>query len=360
MEMLMPIPESARFGPGTTPEWLVKAEEEEREREALEDHQRRSRAAEQAQKVNDHLGSLGITPAWSATPSGRWVSPALLTYGSIEEEAYAVWADYRDDLGVVLLVGGDDEGRGAEFAGELRTVADVVRARREGAVARPGRGPNWRRQAEHTAGRELGYLSTDAAALYDGLRGLTAALLTQSGTRVEVATGTEVDLDCEFLPSDLTPHGLVSLGLTAGPGRTLYAVNADMDVAAVRRVQFQREHVWPHLPLTADGALDRSHPHVLGYAEIRRRVESFFADLGDDVTLWVYSGAQDVIRLHTLWRNDWSVMPDCIPEWADDLSRLRRAAGGVKLPPHTGRHHHALDDAEHQRQARAYLRGLIG
>ncbi|MET9528156.1 hypothetical protein [Streptomyces coeruleorubidus] len=355
----MPIPESARFGPGTTPEWLVKAEEDERKREALEDHQRRARAAEQAQKVNNHLGSLGIIPAWSATPAGRWVSPALLAYGSVKEEIYPVWAGYDDDLGVVLLVGGDDQGRGTEFAGELRTVADVVRARNEGPVARNVRRSNWRRQAEEQAGRSLGYLSSDADAIYDGLRGLTAALLAQGGPRVEVATGTEVDLDCEFLPGDLSPHGLVSLGLTAGPGRTLYAVNADMDVAAVQRVQFQREHVWPHLPLTADGVLDRSHPHVLGYEEIRWQVEAFFASLGDDVTLWVYSGAQDVVRMHTLWRNNWSVMPDFIPQWADDLSRLRRAAGGVKLPPHASRQHHALDDAEHQRQARAYLRGLI-
>ncbi|MGA5411525.1 hypothetical protein ACPCSC_30260 [Streptomyces lavendulocolor] len=356
----MSIPEPARFDPDTTPDWLVEAEEEERKREALENRRRRARAAGQAQQVNHHLASLGITPAWPATADGRWVSPALLAYGNIEEGTYAVWADYRDDHGVVLRVGGDGEGRGAEFAGELRTVADVVRARREGPVARPRRESNWRRQAEEEAGRSLGDLSPDTAALCHGLRGLTAALLARSGQQMEVATGTEVDLDCEFLPGDLTPGGLVSIGLTAGPGRSLYAVNADMDVAAVRRVKFQRDHVWPHLPLTADGALDRSHPHVLGYADIRRRVEEFFAGLGDDVTLWVYSGAQDVIRLHTLWRNDWSVMPDFVPEWADDLSRLRRAAGGVKLPQHAGRHHHALDDAEHQRQARAYLRGLLG
>ncbi|MGW0562845.1 hypothetical protein ACWDZ4_20055 [Streptomyces sp. NPDC003016] len=355
----MPIPESARFGPGTTPEWLAKAEEAERERETLEEQQQRARAADQAKKVNTHLAQVGITPAWPAS-AGRWVAPALLVYGSARDETYPVWASYRDDLGVVLLVGGDDEGRRAEFAGELNTVADVVRAHREGSVPGDVGRPDWRRQAEQTAGRELGFLSSDAAALYDGLRGLTAAVLgLQRGPSVEVATGAEVDLDCEFLPDDLTPHGLVSLGLTAGPGRSLYVVNADMDVAAVRRVQFQREHVWPHLPLTADGALDRSHPHVLGYAEIRRRVEAFFAELGEDVTLWVNCGAQDVIRLHTLWRNDWSVMPDTIPEWADDLERLRRLAGGVKLPPHTGRHHHALDDAEHQRQARAFLRSLV-
>ncbi|MFD9248344.1 3'-5' exonuclease family protein [Streptomyces bottropensis] len=173
-----------------------------------------------------------------------------------------------------------------------------------------------------------------------------------------VDLGTEVDLDCEFLPGDLTPGGLVSLGLTAGPGHSLYVVNAEMDFAEVLGHPFMREHVWPHLPLTADGFLIRNHPDVCSYAEIRQRVEAFFADLGD-VTLWVYSGAQDVIRMHTLWGNDWSVMPDFVPEWADDLSRLRRAAGGVKLPPHAGRQHHALDDAEHQRQARAYLRGLI-
>lgn len=172
------------------------------------------------------------------------------------------------------------------------------------------------------------------------------------------AAGPDVDLDCEFLPGDLTPAGLVSIGLTAGPGRSLYAVNAEMDVAEVLRHPFLREHVWPHLPLTPDGFLIRSHPDVLSYEEIQQRVEAFFAELGDDVTLWVYCGAQDVIRLHTLWGNDWSVMPDTVPQWADDLARLRRKAGGAKLPQHPGRQHHALEDAEHQRRARAYLRSL--
>ncbi|MFC8640123.1 hypothetical protein ACFUC2_05105 [[Kitasatospora] papulosa] len=173
------------------------------------------------------------------------------------------------------------------------------------------------------------------------------------------ATALDVDLDCEFLPGDLSPRGLVSIGLTAGPGRSLYAVNAEMDFAEVLGNPFMREHVWAHLPLTADGFLIRSHPDVLSYEEIRQRVEAFFAELGDDMMLWVYCGAQDVVRLHTLWGNDWSVMPETIPQWADDLARLRRLAGGVKLPPYTGRPHHALDDAEHQRQARAYLMSHI-
>lgn len=173
-------------------------------------------------------------------------------------------------------------------------------------------------------------------------------------------SASDVDLDCEFLPGDLTPAGLVSIGLTAGPGRSLYAVNAEMDFAEVLGNPFMREHVWPHLPLTADGFLIYNHPDVCSHAEIRQRVEAFFTELGEDTTLWVYCGAQDVVRLHTLWGNDWSVMPETIPQWADDLARLRRLAGGAKLPPHTGRPHHALDDAEHQRRARTFLRGLTG
>ncbi|MGC4951000.1 hypothetical protein ACLQ2N_33015 [Streptomyces sp. DT224] len=355
----MTTPESTAR-PAAKPNWLVEAEKEEQRQEAEKEQLQRDRAVRHVQTVNAHLAALGITPVRPATAT-RWVHPALLVFGNASEEAYAVYANYQDDLGVVLLVGDPQDESGTEFAGELRTVADVVRARREGATGglSPRPRPDWRGFAEDEARQTAQYLEPNTAALSDALHGITAAVLGLQAPSGDTAMGTEVDLDCEFLTDDLTPSGLVSLGLSAGPGRTLYVVNADMDVAEVLRRPFMREQVWPHLPLTADGFLIRNHPDVCSYAEIRPKVEAFFADLDHDTILWTNCGAQDVIRMHALWRHDWSVMPDTIPQWADDLARVRRLAGGVKLPPHTGRPHHALDDAEHQRTARAYIRTLI-
>ncbi|MFC8538082.1 hypothetical protein ACFUJY_29780 [Streptomyces sp. NPDC057249] len=357
----MTTPESTA-SPAAKPDWLIEAEKEEQRRDAEKEQLQREQAARHAQTVNTHLAALGIAPVRPATAT-RWVHPALLAFGNASEAdyAYAVYANYQDNLGVVLFVGDPQGNHGTEFAGELRTVADVVRARREGGTgtSSPQPRPGWRGIAEREARTTAQHLPSDTSALCDALHGLTAAVLAHQAPSGDTAVGTEVDLDCEFLTDDLTPSGLVSLGLSAGPGRTLYVVNADMDVAEVLRRPFMREQVWPHLPLTADGSLNRNHPDVCSYAEIRPKVEAFFADLGRDTTLWTHCGAQDVIRMHALWRHDWVVMPDTIPQWGDDLARLRRLAGGVQLPPHTGRPHHALDDAEHQRQARAYLRGLI-
>lgn len=157
-------------------------------------------------------------------------------------------------------------------------------------------------------------------------------------------------LDLEFLPRFPSLPGTVSIGLHDDTGRDYYAVNADMSVDAVRADPFLREHVWPYLPLTDDGDLDRSHPSVKTEHEIRRDLEAYFAaDPRPDKVLYANHGAQDVLRLHAFWGHDWSRMPDVIPTWAEDLKALRVRAGNPAMPKQESTEHHALDDARYNR-----------
>lgn len=159
-----------------------------------------------------------------------------------------------------------------------------------------------------------------------------------------------VYLDLEFLPGITSLRGTVSIGLHDDAGRDYYAVNADLSVAAVRAHPFLREHVWPYLPLTADGELDRSHRSVKSEDEIRSDLEAYFGvDGRPDKILYANHGAQDVLRLHAFWGHDWSRMPDVIPTWAEDLKALRVRAGDPALPKQESTEHHALEDARYNR-----------
>jgi hypothetical protein len=157
-------------------------------------------------------------------------------------------------------------------------------------------------------------------------------------------------LDLEFLPPFVSLPGTVSIGLHDDAGRNYYAVNAEMDERQVREHPFLREHVWPYLPQTANGELDRSYPSVKTVAEIRQDLEAFFGvDGRPDKILYANHGAQDVLRLHAFWGHDWSRMPDEIPTWAEDLKALRVRAGDPPMPKQESAAHHALEDARYNR-----------
>ncbi|MYX26839.1 3'-5' exoribonuclease [Streptomyces sp. SID8381] len=166
-------------------------------------------------------------------------------------------------------------------------------------------------------------------------------------------------LDLEFVPAITSLRGTVSIGLHDDAGQDYYAVNADMSVAAVRAHPFLREHVWPYLPLTADGELDRSHRSVKTEHEIRSDLEAYFGGDGRrDKILYANHGAQDVLRLHAFWGHDWNRMPSVIPTWAEDLKALRVRAGDPPMPKQKSTEHHALDDARHNRAMHEALLAL--
>jgi hypothetical protein len=171
-----------------------------------------------------------------------------------------------------------------------------------------------------------------------------------------------VYLDCEFLPADPTLRGLVSIGLTDDTGADYYAVNADMDVAALLAVPWMVENVWPYLPRIVFGydepgnILNTDDPAAKSVKDIRAGVAQYFADTDADTTrLWAWYGGQDICRLHSLWDNDWSVMPDQIPRWFNELETLRWQAGNPAMPQQPSGLHNALADARHNRAMHHFL-----
>jgi hypothetical protein len=169
-----------------------------------------------------------------------------------------------------------------------------------------------------------------------------------------------VYLDCEFLPADPTTQGLVSIGLTDNQGVDYYAVNADMDVEALLAVPWMVDNVWPYLPRIVFGydepgnVLNTDDPAVQSIADIRAGVARYFADTdATETRLFAWYGGQDICRLHSLWDNDWSVMPDQIPRWFTELEALiadSSHSDRPELPAQDGGEHHALADARYNRQ----------
>ncbi|MFC7650021.1 hypothetical protein ACFQX6_64060 [Streptosporangium lutulentum] len=171
-----------------------------------------------------------------------------------------------------------------------------------------------------------------------------------------------VYLACEFLPSDPTVRGLISIGLTDDAGRDYYAVNNDMDLTAVLDVPRMVDDVWPRLPrCAADGypyLLDRTHPDVKLIKEIRDEVETYFACGPQETHLYAACGGQHICRLHSLWDNDWEAMPPTVPRWFHELRSLAVQAGDPPLPERPRGEHHALARARYHRTLHEHLLAL--
>ncbi|HEX2656721.1 MAG TPA: hypothetical protein VHU40_00555 [Polyangia bacterium] len=181
-----------------------------------------------------------------------------------------------------------------------------------------------------------------------------------------------VYLDCEFLPADPNPRGLVSIGLCDDRGAEYYAANRTCDWEALIGNEWMRANVVPSLPLrflprhpdNAPGALpwtfDNDHPDrgALKRPErIAADLADWFADTDADTThLWAWYGGQDICRLHSLWNNDWAAMPDQIPRWFNELETLRWQAGEPDMPEQADGEHNALADARHNRTMHDFLR----
>ncbi|MFE7547041.1 hypothetical protein [Streptomyces gardneri] len=175
-----------------------------------------------------------------------------------------------------------------------------------------------------------------------------------------------VYLDTEFLPADPTNRGLVSIGLTDDRGRSYYAVNRDMDAAAVLAIPWMVNNVVRFLPShrERDGEgwvadLDWGHSDMKSLGTIRDDVTRYFADTdASETRLYAYYGGQDIGRLHMLWDNNWAVMPGYIPQWFTELQALIVDAGNPQVPEQPSGAHHALADAEHNQRIHEHLLAL--
>lgn len=173
--------------------------------------------------------------------------------------------------------------------------------------------------------------------------------------------------DCEFLTADPTYRGFVSVGLTDRAGRDYYAVNADMDTHAVYHhrasdgTYWMRNNVWRYLPTrAAEGypyLLDRYHPDVKPFDQIRDEVADYFAGHAEN-HFYAYYGASDLWRIHSLWDNNWAATPLHVPKWAWDLKAEIVRAGNPRMPEQAGDDHHALADARHNRTMHQHLLDL--
>jgi hypothetical protein len=173
-----------------------------------------------------------------------------------------------------------------------------------------------------------------------------------------------VYLDCEFLPADPSLRGLVSIGLTDDRGVEYYAVNRDFDMKAFKRSEWMMANVWPSLPQPhGDSRLHGKYPRlrvgdpsVKADGRIAADIADYFAATDATTThLWAWYGAQDMCRLHSLWDNDWALMPSQIPQWFNELETLRWQAGNPEMPVQPAGLHNALADAKHNRTMHEFL-----
>ncbi|MFI5799099.1 hypothetical protein [Streptomyces sp. NPDC051677] len=125
----------------TDPPWLADAEAAYARRRKADAARQALAAVDQADRVNDALIQLGVTPiALAYVPAGGTaLIPALLVEADPEEERYAVHADWDKTKGKVRLALGHYWGdyTGLRPGRLLTTVNDVVEARREGPASHP-------------------------------------------------------------------------------------------------------------------------------------------------------------------------------------------------------------------------------
>jgi 3' exoribonuclease, RNase T-like len=180
-----------------------------------------------------------------------------------------------------------------------------------------------------------------------------------------------VYLDCEFLTANPTTTGLVSIALTDDQGVDYYAVNRDCDWQTLVWHDWMRANVVPSLPLRfplgreenpAIWMWDDEHPDRAALKpprRIRDDIAAYFADTDTETThLYAYYGGQDICRLHSLWDNNWSAMPESVPCWFFDLKALAVQAGSPVLPEQAHGAHNALEDARHNRTMHQFLTTL--
>lgn len=181
-------------------------------------------------------------------------------------------------------------------------------------------------------------------------------------------TTRHVYLDTEFIPADSSLKGLISIGLCDQDGNEYYAVHRSCAWQSVVWNDWLRANVIPALPMRFPAGRDdnpgvwlwdEQHPSygaLKSPEQIAQDVADFFADTAADETrLWAWYGAQDMCRLHSLWGNDWDVMPAQIPQWFSELEQLRYDRGEPELPGQQAGLHNALADARHNRTIHEFL-----
>lgn len=169
--------------------------------------------------------------------------------------------------------------------------------------------------------------------------------------------------DTEFLERGPDyPVSLISIGIVhPESGKTYYAVNADMPVAAIKNHPWLMENVWPYLPTLSGHPsgkacrcrdprhLDKSHPDVKPRSVIATEVAMFVSTLGApdraENELWAYFSSYDHVVLCQLF-GAMVDLPLCMPMFTRDLKDALFRAGNPAPPVQDSGHHNALADAQ--------------
>lgn len=167
-------------------------------------------------------------------------------------------------------------------------------------------------------------------------------------------------------------NGLTATEFLRANARTYYAVNADVDLDALKGNDWLVRNVLPHLPLTGRGdldafnragdparlpgalddvGLDRAATEVKPRWVIANEVRDFLlAPMAEgesvDIELWADYGAYDHVALAQLW-GPMIALPAGVPMFTNDLQQLARAVGMAGYRPDQAPEdaHNALADA---------------
>lgn len=151
--------------------------------------------------------------------------------------------------------------------------------------------------------------------------------------------------DCEFLENGETIR-LISIGMVAEDGREFYGV-VDMDEefqTDVRNHTWIAANVYPHLPLDANGHINRDHESVMTREDIRNAVKDFVLSTPDP-ELWAYYAAYDHVAICQLFGRMID-LPNGFPMFTHELMQVLHNGTGPK-PAIDSDEHHALADARY-------------
>jgi hypothetical protein len=173
---------------------------------------------------------------------------------------------------------------------------------------------------------------------------------------------TRIYYDTEFI-EDGTTIELVSIGMVREDGLAYYAVSNDLGM--LNRVAVHpwlAANVLPHLPVVYSEhkfapSWDTEHPEfdaVRPVARIAQEVRDFITFSGDP-QLNAWYAAYDHVRLMQLW-GPMSARPEGVPMWTRDLKQEADRLGNPPVPEQDpATEHHALHDAQHDRDIDAFL-----
>jgi hypothetical protein len=152
--------------------------------------------------------------------------------------------------------------------------------------------------------------------------------------------------DTEFIEDGITID-ILSIGILAEDGRELYLVSSEANYS--KASQWVVENVLPHLPASGERVLRNAIKRaVLEFCDIEKYGKP---------EMWGYYAAYDWVALCQLFGTMMD-LPRGWPMYCRDIKQLCDSLGNPKLPEQSRNEHHALADAQWNREAHEFLQAL--